>query len=272
MRCGGEEPKREGVWVRRRTEEGRGWGEKQKRGWGEKQKSCFFFRRLDERDQSVTHAQTKRLQAQVPVITDHFRGGSRRTVRTLSTPTLQQRQRESFGSIVREEGRPAVHPCLLGATSQDWRLTSCFGFGQVPEKKKTDSSDHLPLSGATGVGSPSRRSGDTKVVSTASWAPWNRGNPSTTTSILRLSNRSGAARSMFWTLTFRPPASRRPSLRRTPHRTPCNSTPPPRRTLHGGGNWNRVDGHTGRNDWTRVICNHRRRNWRTRNGCGSNRA
>ena len=48
--------------------------------------TLFFWRRLDERDQSVTHAPTKQQQAQVPVITDHFRGGSRRTVRTLSTP------------------------------------------------------------------------------------------------------------------------------------------------------------------------------------------
>ena len=61
-----------------------------------------------------------------------------------------------------------------------------------------------------GCGVPSRCSGETNVVSTASWAPWKSGNPSNTTSILRLSNGFGAARSMCWTLTLadtRPRAS-----------------------------------------------------------------
>ena len=102
----------------------------------------FFWRRLDERDQSVTHAQTKQLQAQVPVITDHFRGGSRRTVRTLSTPTLHQRQRESFGSTACEEGRPAVHPCLLDAT-----LAHLVPWAKC-KTKAADSSDHLPPTSA----------------------------------------------------------------------------------------------------------------------------
>ena len=107
-----------------------------------------------------------------------------------------------------------------------------------------------------GCGVPFRRSGDTMVVSTANCAPWNRGNPSTTTSTLRLCNRFGAARSMSWILTFvvtRPPASLHTRATADSRANPLRPTPPPRRTLRGDGHMDRVAGHTGRNDWTRVI-------------------
>ena len=194
---------------------------------------------MDERDQSVTHAPTKQLQAQVPVITDHFR-------KWFASPTLQQRQHESFGSTACEEGRPAVHPCLLGATSQDWTLTSCLGFGQVPDKsggfvrppaahfgaQDNQSGAAVPTVelrvsgllappsrgegcaadvGATGVGSPIPTKWRHQGGVHGKLGAMEQGQPVTTTSILRLSNRSGAARSMSWNLTLedtRPPASR----------------------------------------------------------------
>ena len=77
---------------------------------------------------------TSGLQAQVPEVPDHLRGGSRHTTCALASPALEQRQCERFCSTACKEGRPTVHPRLLGTTLPDWGLPSCLGFGQVPDK------------------------------------------------------------------------------------------------------------------------------------------
>ena len=51
----------------------------------------------------------------------------------------EQNDKCSFGNrtavfLQKKTLRLPVHTCLLGATSQDWKLTSCFGFGQLPDK------------------------------------------------------------------------------------------------------------------------------------------
>ena len=89
-------------------------------------------------------------------------------------------------------------------------------------------------------------SGETSVVSMASWAPWNSGNPSATTSMRRLSASRGG-RSMSCTRTW--VETRAPASRQTRAAALSNGNPRRPRTPACGhaARWHRdrVDGRTG---------------------------
>ena len=210
----------------------------------------FFF--LDKKDQSVTHAQTKRLQTKCRYHRSLQRWFGPHLVHP-DAPTTTMRElwqhcmrggKTTGASMLagRDLAGLEAHlvPWLWPSAGQKQRIrpTTCRPLRRRGQPIGSGHSDReaqgkwppcrlatvraAPLTSAQrGWGVPSRRTGDTEVVSTTSWEPWNRGNPSTTTSILRLSNRSGAARSMSWTLTLedtRPPASRQ-TLAATDSRT-----------------------------------------------------
>ena len=274
--------------------------------------NLFFFAKTVKKDVSKSshkNAPTK-LRAQVTGVANHLGRGRRGPVRAKAAPTLQQRQCERLGSAVSQDGRLPECPRLLGPTAEDWRLPSRFGLGQLADKlggfvrppashfgaqdnqsgaaiapmelRVRVSLRRLAVSRAApstlahrGCGVPSRRSGETNVVSTASWAPWKSGNPSTTTSILRLSNGFGAARSMSWTLTFvdtRPPASLQTRAAADSNAKPLEPNTPA--TAHAARWWPlESSGRPHRQErLDKGRGSQRRRNRSTRNGWGSKRA
>ena len=101
-------------------------------------------------------------------------------------------------------------------------------------------------------GSPSARTGDTRVVSIASWAPWKTGSPSAITSIRRWSSARAATMSRSRTKMFVETLA--PASQHTRAAADSNAKPRlpnlPSNNLHGDGQGSRVDFHTGKSGKT----------------------
>ena len=169
---------------------------------------------------------------------------------------LKQRQRQSPSAAARQDRAPSEQPRQSCASAKWWRVMPRLRLGKLTEEalclgRPTTSSfaSHYdePCMTTSQLGihqlfpsacTPThdlatrlwrpRFSGATRVVSRASCAPWNNGNPSATTSKRGASTPSCGTRSKSLTITFvvtRAPASRQTRAAAFPKRMPRNSTP-----------------------------------------------
>ena len=162
-----------------------------------------------------------------------------------TTSAIQEGQRELCFATGHRCAPPPKPSTSCNRTDLPW-----FGTNPRPRclRKSCASSDHLPpvshsfrrcawakaapsVVGTARLGAPSALTVQTRVVSTASWAPWKSGKPSATTSRRRSSTRT---------------PGRRPAQRNSPEGSLVVRAPLVSRLLHGGGYESRVVGHTGR--------------------------
>ena len=180
---------------------------------------------------------------------------------------LQQRGSEGPGCFASQERTPPVHPRLTSPGSQRFRDGAGLGHGELTDERlrfhRKTSTDPTPATCNLRAGPrfarsrriqsrPIRvvRSGDTRVVSTASGAPRKKGQPFSddfNPSLVLTACAATTSRSrtkMFFETLAQPHGT--PERLLTPERNHASPTLLPSNNLHGDGQGSRVDGHTGK--------------------------
>ena len=208
---------------------------RQKMGWGRRAPECLAFPR--ETEQKPAHWRTREsCSTATSTPTSHWSGECEAYGASWLWPTA--------------EGMTASRKTTCSPPHWTTNLALPDSSGYARSFLRRALSRAAPSSAHCACGVPSRRRGETSVVSKTTCAPWNSGNPSATTSRRRASTRSMGNKSKSLTITFvmtLAPASRHTRAAAFSKANPRRPKTLPLRNPPGCCQGQQGDGHTGRN-------------------------